>query len=53
MADPNIPTPKVSNRISPLAIIIAVALVAFVVIAFLKAEGHHTSEHAATLSQHQ
>ncbi len=43
MVDSNTPTPKVSNRISPLAIIIAMALIAFVVIAFLKVEGHHTS----------
>ena len=43
MADPDITPPKVSNRISPVAIIIAVALIAFVAIAFFKAEGHHTT----------
>ena len=43
MSDPEIPTAKVSNRISPLAVIVALALVGFVVYAFVKAEGHHTS----------
>ena len=43
MADPNITEPKVSNKISPLAIIIAVALVVLVVFAFVKMEGHRRS----------
>jgi hypothetical protein len=51
MADPRTPSgrtpsgpqPKVSNRISPIAIVIAVALVAMVAIALLKTAGHHVT----------
>lgn len=41
MVDPRNPQPKVSNRISPIAIAIAAALVAMVAIALLKTAGHH------------
>ena len=47
MADPNVTPPKVSNNISPLAIIIAVALVVLVIFAFMKMRGHHVTPSGA------
>ncbi|MHB8283806.1 MAG: hypothetical protein ACYDD1_03940 [Caulobacteraceae bacterium] len=43
MADPRTSQPKVSNRLSPIAIVIAVALMAMVAIALLKTAGHHVT----------
>ncbi len=43
MADPDAPNPKVSNTISPLAVIIAVVLAGLLVFAFLKMRGHHVT----------
>jgi hypothetical protein len=48
MADPRTPSskgpsPQVSNRLSPIAIVIAVALVAMVAIALLKTADHHVT----------
>jgi hypothetical protein len=40
---PKGPSPKVSNRISPIAIAIAVALLAMVAIALLKTADHHVT----------
>jgi hypothetical protein len=48
MADPRSPQskgpqPRVSNRLSPIAIVVAVALVAMVAIAVLKTAGNHVT----------
>ncbi len=41
MSDPELPRPKVSNRLSPIAIIVIVALIGMVLIAVLRTQGHH------------
>ena len=40
MTEPQ-PDPKVSNKISPLAVIVVIILVGIVVVAFVKRHGHH------------
>ena len=42
MTEPQ-PNPRVSNKISPLAVIVVIILIGFVVVAFVKSHGHHES----------
>ena len=42
MSEPQ-PEPRVSNRISPLAVIVVVILIGIVVVAFVKRHGHHVT----------
>lgn len=43
MTDPETPHPKVSNRISPIAIVVVVALVAAVLFEVFRTAGHHVT----------
>ena len=40
MSEPQ-PNPRVSNKISPLAVIVVIILVGIVIVAFVKRHGHH------------
>ncbi len=40
MSEPQ-PDPRVSNKISPLAVIVVIILVGIVIVAFVKRHGHH------------
>lgn len=40
MTDPQ-PNPRVSNKISPLAVIVVIILIGIVIVAFVKRHGHH------------
>ena len=47
MTDPK-PNPKVSNKISPLAVIVAIILVGVVIVALVNVRGHHQTPTGAT-----
>ena len=40
MSEPQ-PNPRVSNKISPLAVIVVIILIGIVIVAFVKRHGHH------------
>ncbi len=40
MTEPQ-PNPRVSNKISPLAVIVVIILIGIVIVAFVKRHGHH------------
>ena len=40
MSEPQ-PNPRVSNKISPLAVIVVIILIGIVIVAFVKHRGHH------------
>ena len=42
MTEPQ-PNPRVSNKISPLAVIVVIILIGIVIVAFVKRHGHHES----------
>ena len=42
MTEPSL-NPKVSNKVSPLAVIVVIILIGIVVVAFVKHHGHHES----------
>ena len=42
MSEPQ-PNPRVSNRVSPLAVIVVVILIGIVIVAFVKRHGHHVT----------
>ena len=47
MTEPE-PNPRVSNKISPLAVIVAIILVGVVVVALVNVRGHHETPTGAT-----
>ena len=47
MTDPQ-PNPRVSNKISPLAVIVVIILIGIVVVAFVKRHGVHETPSGAT-----
>ena len=42
MTEPQ-PNPRVSNKLSPLAVIVVIILIGIVIVAFVKRHGHHES----------
>ena len=42
MSEPQ-PNPRVSNKLSPLAVIVVIILIGIVIVAFVNGHGHHTS----------
>ena len=47
MTDPK-PNPRVSNKISPLAVIVAIILIGVVIVAFVNVRGHHETPTGAS-----
>ena len=50
MTEPT-PNPKVSNKISPLAVIVAIILIGIVIVAFVNVRGHHVTPTGQTAPQ--